>query len=181
LAESTTRLIPIVIWSWVALTTTGAVVFTAYMLVVGVIDNVLKPIVMARGVTTPMPIILIGHWRNDYLWDQRAASGTDRLVGGLGLDAGLDTGKTRHRDTGTRPCLLIRAHGRPCVGPPASVESNHPGAPIFNALPEETSPFGLRRRRNCKRLNATGRPFCPLSGGCPLENCQLARTPSGEE
>jgi predicted PurR-regulated permease PerM len=27
---------------------------------VGVIDNVLKPIVMARGLTTPMPVILIG-------------------------------------------------------------------------------------------------------------------------
>jgi predicted PurR-regulated permease PerM len=53
-------LIPIVIWSWIAMTTTGAIVFTAYMLVVGVIDNVLKPIVMARGVTTPMPVILIG-------------------------------------------------------------------------------------------------------------------------
>ena len=30
------------------------------LLLVGIIDNVLKPIVMARGVATPMPIILIG-------------------------------------------------------------------------------------------------------------------------
>jgi predicted PurR-regulated permease PerM len=41
-------------------TTTAAVVFTVYMLVVGLMDNVLKPIVMARGVATPMPVILIG-------------------------------------------------------------------------------------------------------------------------
>jgi predicted PurR-regulated permease PerM len=56
----TILLIPIVIWSWMAMETTGAVVFTVYILLVGVIDNVLKPIVMARGVTTPMPIIMIG-------------------------------------------------------------------------------------------------------------------------
>ena len=56
----TLLLIPIVIWGWVTMGTVHAVVFTVYMLLVGVIDNVLKPIVMARGVTTPMPIILIG-------------------------------------------------------------------------------------------------------------------------
>ena len=37
-----------------------ALVFTAYMIFVGVIDNVLRPLVMARGLTTPMPIIMIG-------------------------------------------------------------------------------------------------------------------------
>jgi predicted PurR-regulated permease PerM len=30
------------------------------MLLVGLMDHVLKPIVMARGVATPMPVILIG-------------------------------------------------------------------------------------------------------------------------
>jgi predicted PurR-regulated permease PerM len=53
-------LIPIVIWGWLTMETVHAVVFTVYMLVVGLIDNVLKPIVMARGVSTPMPVILIG-------------------------------------------------------------------------------------------------------------------------
>ena len=53
-------LIPIIIWSWVAMEATSAAAFTVYMLLVGLIDNVLKPIVMARGVTTPMPVILIG-------------------------------------------------------------------------------------------------------------------------
>ncbi len=56
----TILLLPIVVWSWTALETTGALLFTVYMAVVGVIDNVLKPIVMARGLTTPMPVILIG-------------------------------------------------------------------------------------------------------------------------
>src|SRR5262249_44873387 len=53
-------LIPIVIWAWVTMGTLHAVVFTVYMVLVGLLDNVLKPIVMARGVATPMPIILIG-------------------------------------------------------------------------------------------------------------------------
>jgi predicted PurR-regulated permease PerM len=53
-------LIPIVVWSWVAMDTTSAALFTIYMLVVGLMDNVLRPIVMAHGIATPMPIILVG-------------------------------------------------------------------------------------------------------------------------
>jgi predicted PurR-regulated permease PerM len=36
------------------------VVFTAYLLVMGMADNVLKPLLLGRGVDAPMPIILIG-------------------------------------------------------------------------------------------------------------------------
>jgi predicted PurR-regulated permease PerM len=35
-------------------------IFTGYMIAVGVVDNVLRPLVLARGLTTPMPIILVG-------------------------------------------------------------------------------------------------------------------------
>jgi predicted PurR-regulated permease PerM len=37
-----------------------ALMFTVYMIPVSLIDNVLRPLVMARGLATPMPIILIG-------------------------------------------------------------------------------------------------------------------------
>ena len=40
--------------------TTNALLFTVYMIPVGLLDNVLRPVVMARGLTTPMPVILIG-------------------------------------------------------------------------------------------------------------------------
>jgi predicted PurR-regulated permease PerM len=53
-------LIPIVLWSWTAFETTKALLFTAYMIPVGLLDNVLRPILMARGLSTPMPVILIG-------------------------------------------------------------------------------------------------------------------------
>jgi predicted PurR-regulated permease PerM len=53
-------LIPLIIWSWTAMDTTAALVFTAYMIPVNLLDNVLRPLVMARGLNTPMLIILIG-------------------------------------------------------------------------------------------------------------------------
>jgi predicted PurR-regulated permease PerM len=34
--------------------------FTAYMIPVSLIDNVLRPVIMARGLSTPMPVILVG-------------------------------------------------------------------------------------------------------------------------
>jgi predicted PurR-regulated permease PerM len=40
--------------------TTQALIFTAYMVPVGLIDNVLRPLLMARGLTTPMPVIIVG-------------------------------------------------------------------------------------------------------------------------
>jgi predicted PurR-regulated permease PerM len=42
------------------LETANAVIFTAYMIAVGLVDNVLRPLVLARGLTTPMPIIFVG-------------------------------------------------------------------------------------------------------------------------
>ena len=53
-------LFPIIVWSWTAMDLTQALIFTAYMIPVGLVDNVLRPIVMARGLSTPMPVILIG-------------------------------------------------------------------------------------------------------------------------
>ena len=40
--------------------TTQALIFTIYMVLVGLMDNVLRPILMARGLTTPMPVIMLG-------------------------------------------------------------------------------------------------------------------------
>ena len=38
----------------------GATIFAVYMLIVGGIDGVLKPLLMARGVDIPMLVILVG-------------------------------------------------------------------------------------------------------------------------
>ncbi|HEX5212193.1 MAG TPA: AI-2E family transporter [Pseudolabrys sp.] len=53
-------LIPIIIWSWTAMDSTTALLFTAYMVPVNLVDNVLRPIVLGRGLKTPMLVILVG-------------------------------------------------------------------------------------------------------------------------
>jgi predicted PurR-regulated permease PerM len=52
-------LMPLIIWSWFAMDTTTAVLFTLYMVPVNLLDNILRPLV-AKGLRTPMPVILIG-------------------------------------------------------------------------------------------------------------------------
>ena len=52
-------LLPLVIWSWFAMDTAMAVLFTLYMVPVNLLDNMLRPLV-AKGLSTPMPVILIG-------------------------------------------------------------------------------------------------------------------------
>ena len=53
-------LIPVIIWSWTLLDTTSALLFTAYMVPVNLLDNLLRPIVMGRRLKTPMLVILVG-------------------------------------------------------------------------------------------------------------------------
>jgi predicted PurR-regulated permease PerM len=52
-------LVPLVIWSWFAMDTTKALLFTLYIVPVNLLDNILRPLV-AKGLSTPMPVILIG-------------------------------------------------------------------------------------------------------------------------
>jgi predicted PurR-regulated permease PerM len=52
--------LPVTIWSWTAMPLTAALAFTAYMVAVGLINNILSPILMAHGLKTPMLVIFIG-------------------------------------------------------------------------------------------------------------------------
>ena len=53
-------LIPCIIWIWATKDVAIALLLTIYLIVVGLADNVLKPLLMGRGLTTPMPVIFIG-------------------------------------------------------------------------------------------------------------------------
>ena len=53
-------LIPLIIWVWATADSTTALLFTAYMIPVGLLDNVLKPLMLGRGLDIPMLVILIG-------------------------------------------------------------------------------------------------------------------------
>ena len=51
---------PVIIWIWLDKDFTTALLLTLFLLLVGVLDNLLKPIVMGRGLTTPTLVILVG-------------------------------------------------------------------------------------------------------------------------
>jgi len=53
-------IVPVIIYAWSSMETVSAVIFTAYMVPVMLLDNVLKPIVMGRGLPVPMLVIFIG-------------------------------------------------------------------------------------------------------------------------
>lgn len=53
-------LLPVIVWIWMDKEFTTALLFTIFLVIVGVLDNVLKPLIMGRGLTTPTPIIVMG-------------------------------------------------------------------------------------------------------------------------
>ena len=53
-------IIPVIIFAWSSMDTLSAVILTAYMVPVMLMDNVLKPIIMGRGLPVPMLVIFIG-------------------------------------------------------------------------------------------------------------------------
>lgn len=52
--------LPVIVWSWMNLETMHAILFTTYMVPVGLLDNVLRLILMPLGLTTPMIVIVVG-------------------------------------------------------------------------------------------------------------------------
>lgn len=53
-------LLPVIIWIWSDKDFGTALFLTVFLCLVGVLDNVLKPLVMGRGLTTPTLVILVG-------------------------------------------------------------------------------------------------------------------------
>ena len=53
-------LIPCIVWIWMTQDVAPALLITVYLVLVGLMDNVLKPLLMGRGLTTPMPVLFIG-------------------------------------------------------------------------------------------------------------------------
>ena len=53
-------LLPVLVWIWMDKDVTVAILLTVYLVVVGLLDNVLKPLLMGRGLATPTLVILIG-------------------------------------------------------------------------------------------------------------------------
>jgi predicted PurR-regulated permease PerM len=54
--------LPVIAWIWISgnYGTGAAVVWTVLLFIAGMLDNVLKPLLLGRGVDAPMPVILLG-------------------------------------------------------------------------------------------------------------------------
>ncbi|RZL93353.1 MAG: AI-2E family transporter, partial [Variovorax sp.] len=54
--------LPVIAWIWMSgnYGTGGAVLYSVLLFVAGMLDNVLKPLLLGRGVDAPMPVILLG-------------------------------------------------------------------------------------------------------------------------
>jgi predicted PurR-regulated permease PerM len=53
-------LFPVIVWAWMATDPVSAFILTVLLIPIGLIDNVIKPILVARGLSTPMLVILLG-------------------------------------------------------------------------------------------------------------------------
>ena len=52
--------IPVIVYVFSFAETTPAIIFAIYMIIVSLLDNVLKPMLLAKGLQTPMIVILMG-------------------------------------------------------------------------------------------------------------------------
>jgi len=54
--------LPVIVYLWVGgdASTTSNIIFSVYLLIAGLADNVLKPLLLGRGVDVPMPVVLFG-------------------------------------------------------------------------------------------------------------------------
>ncbi len=53
-------LLPVIIWIWTAKDVTTALMLTVFLVLVGFLDTMLKPLVMGRGLNTPTIVIFVG-------------------------------------------------------------------------------------------------------------------------
>jgi predicted PurR-regulated permease PerM len=54
--------LPVIVYVWASGSygTTAAIVYSVLLFIGGMLDNVLKPLLLGRGVDAPMPVILLG-------------------------------------------------------------------------------------------------------------------------
>ncbi|WP_429132360.1 AI-2E family transporter [Ensifer sp. 4252] len=52
--------LPLILWGWMTMEFQAALLMTLLLVPIGLIDNIMKPILVARGLSTPMLVILVG-------------------------------------------------------------------------------------------------------------------------
>ena len=107
--------LPVVAYLWVSADygTVAAMVYTVLLLFAGMIDNVLKPLMLGHGVDAPMPVILLGA-----LSGMAAAGILGMFVGATLLAPGYRSswaGRHEAEDTAARAGPGPRASGLICI------------------------------------------------------------------
>ena len=93
-------LIPVIIWSWTLLETTSAVLFTAYMIPVGLLDNVLAAACHGTRTANPNSDHSARSDRgHSFLRHHRTVFGAYHPGGDLGAACGLDWGTRKRLQT----------------------------------------------------------------------------------
>ena len=52
--------LPLIVWGWMTMEFQSALLMTLLLVPIALIDNIMKPILVARGLSTPMLVILVG-------------------------------------------------------------------------------------------------------------------------
>ncbi|WP_457585201.1 AI-2E family transporter [Ensifer canadensis] len=52
--------LPLIVWGWMTMEFQAALLMTLLLVPIALIDNIMKPILVARGLSTPMLVILVG-------------------------------------------------------------------------------------------------------------------------
>jgi predicted PurR-regulated permease PerM len=91
-------IIPTIIWIWTAKDFATALTMTIYLLLVGILDNIMRPLFMSRGLATPMLVIFIG-----VLGGMFAHGIVGLFVGPIILAVAWELLRAWMRDEGTSP------------------------------------------------------------------------------
>jgi len=106
--------LPVIVYIWASggYSTTQAITHTIILLVTGMADNVLKPLMLGRGVDVPMPVILVGA-----LGGMATGGILGMFVGATALALGYELftnwvvgANERDSEEGTSPERLIKGH-----------------------------------------------------------------------
>jgi predicted PurR-regulated permease PerM len=138
--------LPAIAWIWSRGGGAGeAIIYTVLLLVSGMADNMLKPLMLGRGVDVPMPVILVGALAGG--WDHRDVRRRNPASPGLAGCHRLGRRESR-RDQADFPPLNNKQGGRQ-MRPPRRYVRHDPAAGIENKdtslpnlhIPSDKSPL----------------------------------------
>ncbi|MFO1159687.1 MAG: AI-2E family transporter [Reyranellaceae bacterium] len=123
-------MLPVLVWAWFTFPIVSAAVFTVYTVPLLLLDNILRPLVMARGLQTPMVIILAG-----VICGTLAGGLIGLFVGPVVLSVFYDLVSAWMREPPEGPPLAPRAGGNPTSTGGLAMSNSDGSTTIRRAMP----------------------------------------------